>query len=513
MQSLYLRYRPQKIDELDLEEVRETLTKVAKSKSIPHALLFQGPKGTGKTSAARIIAKTVNCENPGKDGTSCGKCSQCKSIADGSNIDVIEMDAASNRGIDDIRSLRDAAKLVPNAAKKKVYIIDEAHMLTTEASNALLKIMEEPPEHVMFILATTNPEKLIPTIRSRATIVAFKKASIEEIVASLGKKLRQEKVKFAKESLELIAKNADGSFRDADKILEVALVQKVKVDDAKKVEKFIEANFPSAETLLAKIYAADVKGALEELAKLTDSGAQPEDIGRFLLGHARAELLTNVVEGEGSSLTKQNLILFIKHFGSAYASIKSSFLPVAPLEIAIIEWTNMVGGDSTYEEERKEKVSESKKVKAAPEEAQTTPEKEEKSTPEPSKAAQVVNSDSITDDLWKNILAAIRPKNASTEALLRAARPESLAEGVLTLGVYYKFHKEHLESNLHRMLLEEVLEQTLGQKVRVECVLTEPLEEIITDQVEDSGNIVSDPVLDTSSEESVVDMAEKVFGN
>ena len=513
MQSLYLRHRPQKIEDLDLESVRETLAKLVKSKNIPHALLFYGPKGTGKTSAARIIAKTVNCLNLGKDGSPCGKCDQCGAIAEGSNIDVIEMDAASNRGIDDVRSLRDAAKLAPNAAKMKVYIIDEAHMLTTEASNALLKIMEEPPSHVMFILATTNPEKLISTIRSRATGVAFKKAKIEEIVASLSKKLRKEKIKFTKDALKLIAENADGSFRDADKILEVAIVQKVKLEDLAKVETFIEANFPSADVLLQKVFAKDVKASLSELSRLTEVGVQAEDICKFLLTKSREALLAKATTDD-SDYNLQELISFIKHFSDAYLSIKSSFLPVAPLEIAIIEWAEFEveqggGGDKIRAE--KEEEGQVEKIDLKPKQSSKVVDNHAKNGSNGHSHLQ--GKDPITDDLWKNILAAIRPKNASTEALLRAARPESLTGGVLTLGVYYKFHKEHLESNIHRRLLEEVLEGTLGQKVRVECTLTEPMERLVTEQVEDAGNVVSDTVAPQDAKEDVIEMAEKVFGN
>lgn len=190
--SLYLKYRPQKISDLDLDSVRETLSKMVESGKIPQALLFAGPRGTGKTSAARILAKVLNCEeNLEKIKEPCNRCGQCTSITNGSNIDVIEIDAASHRGIDDVRALIESAKLAPARARNRVYIIDEAHMLTLEASNALLKTLEEPPSNAYFILATTEPEKLIPTIRSRTTIVNFKKASKKEIIFSLEKNQKE----------------------------------------------------------------------------------------------------------------------------------------------------------------------------------------------------------------------------------------------------------------------------------------------------------------------------------
>ena len=179
--TFYLKYRPQKLADLDLREVREGLLRIVKGGKFPHALLFAGPKGTGKTSAARIFAKVVNCQNP-KDGEPCNQCDACREITKGTAMDLIEIDAASNRGIDDIRALRETIKLSPVKLKYKVYIIDEVHMLTLEAFNALLKTLEEPPTHAIFILCTTEPDKLPETIISRCLRFNFRKAKIEEIV-------------------------------------------------------------------------------------------------------------------------------------------------------------------------------------------------------------------------------------------------------------------------------------------------------------------------------------------
>ncbi|MEK7188374.1 MAG: DNA polymerase III subunit gamma/tau [Patescibacteria group bacterium] len=238
--TLYLKYRPQILADLDSQEAREALQRIVSSGKIPHAILFSGPKGIGKTSAARILAKILNCERLASSKPAprsykleanyepCNKCEQCISITNGNNLDVIEIDAASHRGIDDIRSLKEGVKLATFGGKKKVYIIDEAHMLTLEASNALLKTLEEPPEHVIFMLATTNPEKLIETIKSRTRIVEFGKAKPDEINRQLTRIVKGEKIKVEEGVLDLIARRADGSFRDAAKLFEeLSLTSKV----------------------------------------------------------------------------------------------------------------------------------------------------------------------------------------------------------------------------------------------------------------------------------------------
>lgn len=199
---LYRKYRPQKLADLDSEKIRERLTRVLSASYFPHAFLFSGPKGTGKTSAARIVAKALNCEKNKKQRTKnkeqktknkeqrtknsevepCNSCESCISITEGRNLDILEIDAASNRGIEEIRDLREKIKLAPVSAKYKVYIIDEVHMLTNEAFNALLKTLEEPPGHAVFILATTEPDKLLPTIISRCIRLNFHKAVKDEII-------------------------------------------------------------------------------------------------------------------------------------------------------------------------------------------------------------------------------------------------------------------------------------------------------------------------------------------
>jgi len=450
--TFYLKYRPQKISDLDLPEVRESLSKIVKSGKIPHAFLFAGPKGIGKTSAARIIAKIVNCEHPMNNGEPCNKCAQCRSIIKGNNLDVIELDAASHRGIDDIRMIREAVNLAPSRAKKKVYIIDEAHMLTTEASNALLKTLEEPPDHCVFILATTNPEKLIGTIKSRTVNIYFRKASDDEITNSLKRVVKSEKIKIEKEQLVLIAKLAGGSFRDGVKLLEQFSVEgKLSVNNT-------DINI---DTFISSLSARNTQKCLEDIEKFITKGGQVEDLTLSLLKRLRLGLLYKVgVEGQDiASLSKLDLIVLIDLISKAAMEIKNAVIEQLPLELAVVEW----GGDMA-----KNPGPVGKKV-------------------------------AMGEETWKEILNKTKAVNASIEALLRAARPIGLDKNVLQLGVYYKFHKERLEDGKIRKVFEDVVEMVLGTPTKVVCILTDPP--------------VQKVALTESVDTDIIKAAEEIFSN
>lgn len=361
--TLYRKYRPQKIEELDLEDIRKKLSLVMSSGHTPHAFLFAGPKGTGKTSAARIVAKLINCEKVGKKrlGVSgadrfgqkfepCNKCEACISITAGNNLDVLEIDAASNRGIDEIRDLRDKIKLAPSGSLFKVYIIDEVHMLTTEAFNALLKTLEEPPPHAIFILATTEPEKLLPTIISRCSLFYFKKASRGEIVHSLERVVKGEKLKIDKEKeyLEAIADVSEGSFRDGVKILEQAISENA--HDLGALSKIIgEQSGVLVENLLQLLAQKDAKGALETIHKAGNKGTNMKLLTAEVLNHLHKLLLIKFGVGEKSAdkelkFEVSDINILIKLFSRAFGEFRLTAIPELPLELVIVEWCEKKGG-------------------------------------------------------------------------------------------------------------------------------------------------------------------------
>ena len=477
MTTLYLKYRPQKISELDLSDVRDLLSKIVSSGKIPHAFLFEGPRGSGKTSAARIIAKVLNCTNLSKDGEPCNECEQCVSITKGTNIDVIEMDAASHRGIDDIRLVRDSVKLSPSSAKKKVYVIDEAHMLTTEASNALLKTLEEPPGHVVFILATTNPEKLIDTIKSRTVRINFNKATVAEIVKSLTNVVTKEKLAYKNEVLELIAQNVDGSFRDAKKILEEVSIKGL-LDNLEKAQNYLfsKSDF-NIDEFFERIYKKDFQGCIETLDVAEKSGVPAKVVYKQVVTKLKDLLfsVSDFIKDPSNKFEKQSVLALSDIFITFWGKYQNDVSDYMPFYLSVAAWCDSeIGGkdDKKAPIKKNEKnpvaVDENAKLNHDSGNGADANYQTDGLTP------PLVNGENISEEVWKQVLQVIRAKNASTEALLRASKPLNFDGKTLSLGVFYKFHKEKLESVPHNICLEDCLQDVTGSTVKVECFLTQP---------------------------------------
>lgn len=341
----YLTYRPRTINALDNSQVRDRLQNLLKSKkNIPHALLLVGSKGMGKTSTARILAKSLNClENAYADkGDSfepCNSCKNCMSIDSGSSPDVIEQDAASNRGIDEIRRLIKEAAFSPMMGRYRVYIIDEAHMITTDAFNALLKTLEEPPQSVIFILATTNEEKIPRTIISRCVRIPFGQAEISDIEHMLQRITKEEGVDLPKDLIHMIAQYSDRSFRDAAKLLEELIMQnKLTREEA---EKYL--GIRAKDHLLKIMNTTDLQGALSWVEEFTQNGGNIKLTLEDMLLKLKNQLLlkTKVDEGEedlGYSLSEITTLMKLLH--EAYNAIRISPIESLPLEIALVEFYN-----------------------------------------------------------------------------------------------------------------------------------------------------------------------------
>jgi len=481
--TLYLKYRPQTFSELDLASVREKLSQLVLAESIPHAFLFTGPKGTGKTSAARILAKYLNCESP-KNGEPCNKCPHCIAITKGQSMDVIELDAASNRGIDDIRSLRDQVALAPASAKKKIYILDEAHMLTVEAANAFLKTLEEPPNHVAFILATTDPQKLPPTILSRLTTVNFSKATPPEISRQLSRVAKGEGLSLDEASVNSIALASDGSFRDAIKILEDLILSGKEITPELIAAELNQAFTVNLNHFIDLLIQKNSEATLQEINKLMENNSSIKSFIDALIQKLRLSLLAEEGIGDAKNriarIPKHQTLKLLKNLIKARSLHSQSPIESLPLELLVVKWC----------------------------EGNESPKKKALITNSPVTAQKVIG-DKIDEIAWSKIMSEVRIKNASVEAFLRAAHPLGCDGRHLTVGVHYRFHKERLEVGENKLILEEAAGQILGNKIKVIYLLTDRK---TPPPIEKKDLLADETGLTGSSDDDIISAAKEIFG-
>ena len=308
--ALYRRYRPDRFaDLIGQEVVARTLLNEVRAGNVAHAYLFAGVRGTGKTSTARILARAVNCLNP-QDGEPDNTCVACREIASGASVDVLEIDAASNRGIDEMRDLRDKVKYLPASLRRKVYIIDEAHMLTTEAWNAFLKTLEEPPEHVFFVLATTEPHKVPDTVRSRVQRFDFRRISSEDIAAHLAGVAEREAVQVDSDAIHLISRAAQGSVRDALSLLDQAMSGGERPVTVVAARRALGLTDPALlHEVMRALAGADAAGTLRTASRAFEAGADPRQLLRDISRLARAAELTSLGYPEGADVGPEEAAL------------------------------------------------------------------------------------------------------------------------------------------------------------------------------------------------------------
>jgi len=359
---LYRKYRPQSFGEVvGQEHVVTTLTNSIKGNNISHAYLFSGPRGSGKTTIARLFAKAINCEKPENGFEPCNKCSSCLEIMAGNSMDLIEIDAASHTGVDDIRQLIEGVKFAPVKSKYKIFIIDECHQLSKSAANALLKTLEEPPAHAIFLLATTESHKMIPTILSRCQKFDFKRLQVPEIMKKLEFISKKENIKFDDSALSLIALNSRGSFRDAESLLDQCMSfsgegGQIKTQDIKDLLGIVEVG--QIAQFLDFLVAKDGKGAIAFLNSLSDNGIDLQEFTKTLVFYLHQALLFKIdseflnLQNSGMStielekmktqiaiLSQKDLQNILELFIDAENKIKYSAISQLPLELAILNIT------------------------------------------------------------------------------------------------------------------------------------------------------------------------------
>lgn len=531
--SLYRKWRPQTFEEIIGQEyVTRTLSNSLRNGNYAHAYLFAGPRGTGKTSTARILAKALNCEE-GPTPNPCNHCSSCREITEGISVDIIEIDAASNRGIDDIRELRERVIFSPAVARIKVYILDEAHMLTPPAFNALLKMLEEPPSHVVFVLATTEPYKMPPTILSRCQRFDFRSVPVTHLATHLAYIAEQEGIEASQGALRLIARRARGSARDALVILEQAISYGDGVVDEAEVAGFLGLIEDEMLVQLGdNLATGDTAGTIALVERAYEEGRDLVQFAREAQEHFRRVFLLQyadlspedleVDEGafrsirrQAESLSPNRTVHFINALREAVKEMQAttstrlalegtligmarSELDVSPealsarlvrLESEMAKWIRKGGGDAlSLEPATAQPVRGSERERPAA--AGPSPQEEASTAAEAGEPAGVMEVEAATPavpvspaqlDLtairraWPQVKERVKEKKITTHAFLLEGKPLALEKDglVIVFPSDRSFHRGELEKKDHHEVLEEALEEVLGVSLNIRTRLEE----------------------------------------
>ncbi len=467
-QALYRVYRPRRFSEVQGQSrTVDTLREAVRQGRITHAYVFSGPRGTGKTSVARILAKAVNCENLRDDGDPCLECPSCRDIESGQHLDVIEIDAASNRGIDEIRDIKERITLQTAMSRYKVYIIDEAHMLTTEAFNAFLKTLEEPPAHALFVLATTEAHKLPVTVLSRCQRYEFKRFNIPLIVERLRFVAEQEHIPVEMEALELLAEAADGAMRDALSLLDQVAAAEggvtaeaatrvagmVGLDSMRQLAASLSAGIESLIMVLTQLrhQGLDEKLVLRDLARLFRDVLLFRTAGGNLFPPYRREAIQEIAQTLPPDIAPEWWIDAADQLAQAEARLRGGFPPDLAVELAClkIQQSLKVPKVAPGKPERMEVVSEG--VAEAP-------------------IVEIVPEGSLPKEGFQQVLEIVRRERPSTYALFEKSSGSLAPDGMLTIAFQFPAHRQLMDQANNREIVERAVKAVFGAEARFRFV-------------------------------------------
>jgi DNA polymerase-3 subunit gamma/tau len=503
---LYRKWRPQSFSEVvGQDPITQTVRNSVASGRVAHAYLFCGPRGTGKTSMGRLLAKAVNCLEPA-EGEPCNSCESCQAYLEGRAMDLVEMDAASNRGIDEIRKLRDRVGLAPMAGRYKVYLVDEVHMLTAEAYNALLKTLEEPPPHIIFILATTEPHKVPATIISRCQRFDFHRLPLAAVVSRLEHICQQEGIQIELAALQEVARSASGSLRDAINLVEQLSNYYGSSPSLEQVRDSLGLTADArGRQLVRHVLEKDLSGGLKLIAAVRDDGVDMRQFQREVVSYLRALLVvkagaedtldlaaeeveeTRSLSSAGSS---EDILRALRGFGQA--DFRDDPQSSLPLELALADHVLGPGVAAQAAAEEAEPVVRPRfppgrqappppKLRARLEESGGQAPRSKPAAPsgegesQPAEAAPVEPA-AAADDLLQRLRRACKEVDHRVAAYLNGTcEVKSLENGVLVLAFYQQFglHKGKIEAPDNRRIVEEAASRLLGQTITLECTVCE----------------------------------------
>ena len=510
-QALYRKWRPHKWDQVvGQEHIVQTLRNAIASDRVGHAYLFAGPRGTGKTTTARLLAKAVNCLDPDLNHRPCDACANCVAVNESRFLDLIEIDAASNTSVDDIRDLRDKINFAPSEGRFKVYIIDEVHMLSTAAFNALLKTLEEPPSHAIFILATTEVHKIPATVLSRCQRHEFRRIPVMEIVGNLKEICANEKITADEDALILIARQATGAMRDAISLLDqlASTGEKITLDLTQQV--LGTATNQMVIDLYSALQQKDTAAGLKTIHAALDSGSDPRQFARQMVEYLRGLMLIKMGNADQVDATREvkelmttqakmqeaaSLLEWIRLFNQAISDTRTSWQPSLALEVALVQAVEGTASTSGMPRaaaqpvQSRPAVVEPRAVPSRPAVEQPKPaavpassaaatvqpvkavEKPEKSsTPQPVGAAVDISVQKVQEN-WNAIRAEVKKVLPQTEALLNSIKSLTIKDGVLAIGFSSQILKSKMDTEDNIALTRDAIYKVLGVQIPVQCVV------------------------------------------